>query len=102
MEGDEIEKTETAGVPKAKVRSKAMPEGLKGWLVASLVVLLLSLLVFVVDVVMGFTYFTQKTTPLWVTVLGAAAVVGMGLGFAGIGLVFVMAVVKSRREDKQE
>jgi hypothetical protein len=102
MKGDEIEKTETAGVPKDKVRSKAMPEGLKGWLVASLVVLLLSLLVFVVDVVMGFTYFTQKTTPLWVTVLGAAAVLGMGLGFAGIGLVFVMAVVKSRREDKQE
>jgi hypothetical protein len=101
MEGDEAAEKRAEEITKPKVRSKAMPDGLKGWLVASLVVLLVSLLVFVVDVVMGFTYFTQKTTPLWVTVLGGVAVVGMGLGFLGVCAVFLMAVVKFRKEDLQ-
>jgi hypothetical protein len=101
MEGDEAAEKRAEEITKPKVRSKAMPDGLKGWLVVSLVVLLVSLLVFVVDVVMGFTYFTQKTTPLWVTVLGGVAVMGMGLGFLGVCAVFLMAVVKFRKEDLQ-
>jgi hypothetical protein len=99
MEGNEVDKRVGETAPEPKVRSKAMPEGLKGWLVASLVILLASLLVFVIDVVMGFTYFTQKTTPLWVTAVGGASVLGMGLGFVGLCMVFLMAVVKFRRED---
>jgi hypothetical protein len=102
MDGDVGKEKRIAAkdIPTVRPRSKAMPDGLRGWLVASLTVLLLSLTVFVVDVVMGFTYFTQKTTPLWVTVLGGMAVLGMGLGFLGLCMVFLMAVVKFRKEDE--
>jgi hypothetical protein len=86
--------------PKGKVTSKAMPDGLKGLLITSLVVLLGSLVLFVGNVVAGFVYFTEKTQPLWVTVLGVVELLGMAVGFGGLGLVFLLAVVKARREDK--
>jgi hypothetical protein len=86
--------------PKGKVTSKAMPDGLKGLLITSLIVLLGSLVLFVVNVVAGFVYFTAKTTPLWVTVLGVVALLGMAGGFGGVCMVFLLAVVKARREDK--
>ncbi len=87
-------------VPKGKVISKAMPDGLKGWLVTSLAVLLGSLVLFVGNVVAGFIYFTEKAPPLWVTVLGVIALLGMAAGFGGVCLVFLLAVVKARLEDK--
>jgi hypothetical protein len=86
--------------PKGKVTSKAMPDGSKGLLITSLVVLLGSLTLFLGNVVAGFVYFTAKTTPLWVTVLGVVALLGMAVGFGGVCLVFLLAVVKARREDK--
>jgi hypothetical protein len=86
--------------PKGKVTSEAMPDGLKGLLITSLVVLLGSLTLFVGNVVAGFVYFTAKTPPLWVTVLGVVALLGMAAGFGGVCLVFLLAVVKARREDK--
>ncbi len=85
-----------------KARSKALPDGLKVWLIASLVVLLSSLILFVGNIVAGFIYFTEKTPPLWVTVLGVLAVLGMAASFAGLCLVFLLAVLKARREDKAQ
>src|SRR5580698_1330192 len=101
MEGDELKaKRPVDGTMPVRVRSKAMPEGLKRWLVTSLTVLLVSLVAFVVDVVIGFSYFTQKTAPLPVRALGLAAMLGMALGFLGVCMVFLKAVVRSRKEDK--
>jgi hypothetical protein len=73
---------------------------LKGLLITSLVVLLGSLVLFVGNVVAGFVSFTEKKQPLWVTVLGVVELLGMAVGFGGLGLVFLLAVVKARREDK--
>ena len=77
-----------------------MADGLKGWLIASVVVLLGSLALFVGNVVAGFAYFTEKTTPLWVTVVGVVAVLGIAAGFGGLLLVLVLAAAKSRKDDK--
>jgi hypothetical protein len=84
----------------SKTTGKAMLDGLRGWLIASVVVLLGSLALFVGNVVAGFAYFTEKTTPLWVTVVGVVAVLGIAVGFGGLLLVMVLAAVKSRKDDK--
>jgi H+/Cl- antiporter ClcA len=78
--------------------SKAMPEGLKVWLIASLVLLVGSLMMFAGDVAAGFAYFTAKTPPPWVPALGLAAVIGIVLGIAGLVVVFFLTTLKSRRE----
>jgi H+/Cl- antiporter ClcA len=81
--------------------TKAMPDGLKRWIVASVGVLLVSLMLFVGDVVAAFVYFSQKTTPLWVTVTGGAAVLGIALGFAGFFVLMAIAGWRSHREAKR-
>ncbi len=83
-----------------KTGGTAMAEGLKGWLIASVIVLLGSLTLFVSTVVAGFVYFKEASTPLWVTVLGVVAVLGTGLGFGGLFLVLVLAALKARKADK--
>jgi hypothetical protein len=85
-----------------RATGKAMPDGLKGWLIASVVVLLGSLALFVGSVVAGFAYFTEKTAPLWVTVVGVVAVLGIAAGFGGLLLVLVMAAAKSRKDDRAQ
>jgi hypothetical protein len=65
------------------------------------VILVGSLALLAVDVVAGFSYFMQKTTPLWVTLLGVAAVSGIALGFAGFLLLMVMAAWLNWREGRK-
>ena len=79
--------------------SKAMPNGLKGWLISSLVVLVGSLMLFAGDVAAGFAYFTAKSPPQWVTTLGAVAVIGVLVGIAGLVVVFFLTTLKSRRDE---
>ena len=81
-----------------KATSKAISEGFKWWLVASTAVIVGSLVLFVVNLVAGFAFFTEKTAPLWVTVVGVVSVIGMGLGFGCLFLVFLLAALKSRRD----
>jgi hypothetical protein len=81
--------------------SKAMPEGFKWWLVASVSVLLFSLLLFAGNVVAGFVYFTGQTAPVWVTALGIAALLGMCVGFGGLFLLLILVAVKAHRNDKK-
>lgn len=80
-----------------RATSKAISEGFKWWLVASTAVIVGSLLLFVVNLVAGFAFFTEKTAPLWVTVIGVISVIGMGLGFGCLFLVFLLAALKGRR-----
>jgi hypothetical protein len=80
-----------------KTGGKAIPDSFKWWLMASTMVIVGSLLLFVVNLVAGFEFFTEKTAPLWVTVLGVVSVIGMGLGFGCLFLVFLLAALKGRR-----
>jgi hypothetical protein len=81
--------------------SKALPDGFKGWLVASLSLLLVSLLLMLGDIVAVFTYFSEKPNPLWATVLGVVGVTGIGLGFAGFFMLMTIAWWRSYRESKR-
>jgi hypothetical protein len=81
--------------------SKALPDGFKGWIVASVSLLLVSLLLVLGDIVAVFAYFSDKTNPLWVTLLGGAGVVGVGLGFGGFFVLMAVAGWRSHRESKR-
>jgi membrane protein YdbS with pleckstrin-like domain len=81
--------------------SKAMPNGFKAGLIASVVVLLLSLMLLVGDIAAAFVYFSQEGTPLWVTVVGALAVFGVGVGFAGLFVLMAIAGWRSHREARR-
>jgi hypothetical protein len=82
-------------------RSKALPDGFKGWIVASVSLLLVSLLLVLGDIVAVFAYFSDKTSPLWVTLLGGAGVVGVGLGFGGFFVLMAVAGWRSHRVSKR-
>jgi H+/Cl- antiporter ClcA len=83
------------------VKNKALPDGFKAWIVASVSVLLVSLMLVLGDIVAAFVYFSDKTSPLWVTLLGVAGVLGVGLGFAGLFLLMALAGWRSYRESKR-
>jgi len=81
--------------------SKPLPPGYKGWIVTCLVIFVGALVLLAADVTAGFVYFDQKTTPLWVTVLGVAAVLGIALGFVGFLLIMVVAGYKNWKESQK-
>ncbi len=72
----------------------------KPWLILSLLVLVGSLFLLAVTVSAAFVGFGEKTTPLWVIVLGVLAVLGIALGFAGFLLIMLAAGYKSWREGR--
>jgi hypothetical protein len=82
-------------------KSYVMPDGFKRWLIASVTVLLLSLGLALADIVAAFVYFADKTDPIWVTVLGVVAALGIALGFAGFFLLMAIAGWQSHRESKR-
>jgi hypothetical protein len=77
-----------------------VPKGYRNLLIASVVVMLGSLLIFAGTVVAGFAYFTSGGSPLWLTVIGVAGILGIGLGFAGLFLVLILAGIKARKNEK--
>jgi len=82
-------------------KSKALLDQFKGWIVASVSLLLLSLVLVLGDIVAAFVYFSEKTSPLWVTLLGVAGALGVGLGFAGLFVLMAIAGWRSYRESKR-
>jgi mannose/fructose/N-acetylgalactosamine-specific phosphotransferase system component IIC len=82
-------------------KSKALPDGFKGWIVASVSLLLVSLVLVLGDIVAAFVYFSDKTSPPWVTLLGVAGALGVGLGFAGLFLLMAIAGWRSYRESRR-
>lgn len=81
------------------MKSESMPKRLKTWLVASIAVLLVSLAVFAATIAAGFFYFSDMTTPMWVSVIGAVSMFGMLLAFCGLFLVMILIAVKSGHKD---
>jgi hypothetical protein len=82
-------------------KSKALPDGFKGWIVASVSLLLVSLVLVLGDIVAAFVYFSDETSPWWVALLGAAGAFGVVLGFAGLFLLMAIAGWRSYRESKR-
>ena len=78
-----------------------VPSAYKPWIILSLVVLVGSLVLLAVDVTAGFVYFGEVRNPLWVTVLGVFAVLGILAGFAGFFLLMLFAGWKAWREARR-
>ena len=73
----------------------------RGGVVASVGVLLISLvLLWAISLRRLFT-FREKTNPLWVTLLGVVAVLGVAVGFAGFFLLMAVAGWRSHRETRR-
>jgi hypothetical protein len=83
------------------VRSKPLPDGFKSWIIASVGVMLFSLMLLLGDIVAAFAYFSEKTNPLWVTLLGVAGALGVVLGFAGLFVLLAFAGWRSYLESKR-
>jgi membrane protein YdbS with pleckstrin-like domain len=81
--------------------SKAMPDGFKLGVSASVGVLLISIMLLVGDIVAAFVYFSQQMNPLWVAVVGGLAVLGVAVGFAGFFLLMAVAGWRSHRETRR-
>ena len=83
------------------MKSTPLPDGYKLWIIASTAVLLASLVLVLGAIVAAFVYFSDKTTPLWVTLLGVAGVLGVGVGFAGLFGLMAVAGWREHRESKR-
>ncbi len=68
---------------------------------ASLAVLIGSLMLLGVVGTVAFLGTTGEPTPLWVIVLGVVAVLGLGAGFAGFFLIMVVAGWQPLREGRK-
>ncbi len=76
-------------------------KGYKPWIVLSVAVLVSSLLLLIVTVFIGFVYYSETGQPLWVVMLGALSVIGIGLGFGGFFLLMMTAGWLSWREERR-
>ena len=78
-----------------------IPKEYKPWLILSLVTLVGSLFLLAVTVTSAFIEFGEKTTPLWLILLGVVAILGVGLGFLGFLLIMAAAGLKAWREARR-
>ena len=82
-------------------RSEPIPATYKVWLIASITVLVGSLILLAIAVTAAFVTFNQKSTPLWVIVLGAFAAFGVALGFGGFFLLMATAGYQAWRQSRK-
>jgi hypothetical protein len=71
--------------------AEPIPKAYKPCIIVSLVVLVGSLVLLAADVVGAFLNFAEKSTPLWVIVIGVLALFGVVLGFGGLFLMLATA-----------
>jgi hypothetical protein len=83
------------------VKSKALPDRFKAWIIASVSLLLVSLVLVLGDIVAAFAYFSEQASPWWVALLGVAGAFGVVLGFAGLFLLMAFAGWRSYQESKR-
>ncbi|MDQ2832713.1 MAG: hypothetical protein M3Y50_03025 [Acidobacteriota bacterium] len=82
-------------------KSNPLPAGFRPWIVASIAALLVSLLLALAAIVAAFVFFSASATPLWVTLLGGCAVLGVALGFGGLFTLMAVAGWRSHRESRR-
>ena len=80
---------------------ESLGKAYKPWLIASVAVLVASLMLLAFVGTMGFLDSSKGGTPLWLVVLGVVAVLGVAVGFAGFFLMMVAAGWKSFREARR-
>lgn len=85
----------------SKPLSVPIPKLYKPWIILCVVVLLGSLLLLAVAVTMGMVAFGSATTPLWVVVVGALAVLGIVGGFTGFFALMLFAGWQTWREARR-
>ena len=81
--------------------SESIGKPYKPYLLASLVVLVGSLVLLAVAGTAAFMSVRGEVTPLWVIVMGVVAALGIGLGFGGFFLIMVVAGWSSWRESRR-
>ncbi len=81
--------------------SEPIPRSYKPWLIASIVMLVGSLVLLAAAVIAAFVSFGDSTTPLWIVVLGVFAVIGVMLGFGGLFLLMATAAYQNWRESRR-
>ena len=80
---------------------ESLPKAYKPWIVASLSILVLSLVLLAGAVVAAFLFFGGEGTPLWVVVMGGFAVFGILLGFAGFLAMMAVAAWRSFKQSRR-
>jgi len=80
---------------------ESLPKGYKPWIVASVAVLVLSLIMLAIAVTEAFIAFQQSATPLWAVALGAISVFGIVAGFGGLFLLMAFAGYRTFREARK-
>ncbi len=81
--------------------SEPIPKAYKPWLVASIAILVGSLILLAVTVTAAFVSFGDRTTPLWLIVLGIISLLGVALGFGGFFLLMATAAYQNWRESRR-
>ena len=81
--------------------AESLPKGYKPFIIASLTILVLSLVLLAGAVVAAFVFFGGEGTPLWVVVMGGFAVFGIALGFAGFLGMMLVAGWRSFKESRR-
>ncbi len=81
--------------------TESLPKAYRPWLIASVAVLVASLMLLAVAVGAAFVYFNEHGLPLWVVVTGGFAVLGIGVGFGGFFLMMMAAGWMSFRERRK-
>ena len=81
--------------------AESLPKAYKPFIVASLAILVLSLVLLAGAVVAAFYFFGGEGTPLWVVVMGGFAVFGIALGFAGFLGMMLVAGWRSFKQNRR-
>ena len=80
---------------------EAVGKAYKPWIVASVGLLVGSLMLLAVSVGASFVYFSRQGTPVWVVAIGVLAVLGIGVGFGGFFLMMLVAGWREWREGRR-
>lgn len=75
-----------------------IPAAYRPWMMLLLAVLVGSLLALAVSAGIAFIYYANALTPLWLTVVGALAGMGVAVGFGGFFLLLVIAGYRSFKD----
>jgi len=73
----------------------------KVWLMASIGVLVASLMLVAVAVTAAFISFAKQGTPLWVIIVGTLGGLGVATGFAGMVIILGVAAWRSFRDERR-
>ena len=84
-----------------RLTTESIGKAYKPWIIASVVVLVGSLMLLAVVGTIGFVYYASSGMPIWLILLGVAAALGVALGFGGFFLLMMTAGWKSFRDDRK-